>query len=64
MTGIEVKGLVVDGDDAGLFHDLVTGTPIGRTPGAEWLRLRGDEIAAIDVFFDARPWAEFMSQRG
>ena len=32
-------------------------TPAGTVPVAEWLTVKDDKIAAIRVFFDARPFA-------
>jgi hypothetical protein len=37
-----------------LIYDLVT-VPAGTVPTAGWFRLRDGKIAAIRVFFDARP---------
>jgi hypothetical protein len=46
-----------DGDDVCLIYDLVTNTPAGTAPVAEWFRVRDGKIAQIRVFFDARPFA-------
>ena len=52
-----------DGDEVCFVYDLVTEGPIDRTPCAEWITVRGDRIAAIRVFFDARPWAAMFERQ-
>ena len=37
------------------WSDLITNTPAGTIPTAGWFQLRDGKIAAIRVFFDARP---------
>jgi hypothetical protein len=49
--------LFVDGNDVCTVYDFVTDSPIGTAPIAEWHRVRGDKIAEIRLFFDARPFA-------
>lgn len=46
-----------EGDEVCVLYDLVTTTPAGAAPVAEWFRVRDDRIAAIQVYFDARPFA-------
>jgi ketosteroid isomerase-like protein len=53
----EVHKVFEDGDDVCVLFDLVTNTPIGSAPVAEWHTVRDDKIAAIRVYFDARPFA-------
>jgi ketosteroid isomerase-like protein len=57
VRGVEPQRVFVDGDDACTIYDLVTATPAGTAPVAEWITVRGDKIAAIRVYFDARPFA-------
>lgn len=52
-----VRKTFVDGAEVMLIYDMVTNTPAGTAPIAEWYRVEGDKIAAIQVFFDARPFA-------
>ena len=47
----------VDGDDVCLLYDMVTSTPAGAQPIAEWYRVREGKIAAIQVYFDSQPFA-------
>ena len=54
---IEPRKTFVDGQDVCFIYNMVTNTPAGTAPIAEWYRVKGDRIAAIDVFFDARPFA-------
>jgi len=54
---IEPRKTFVDGQDVCFIYDMVTNTPAGTAPIAEWYRVAGDRIKAINVFFDARPFA-------
>ena len=56
MEGIDVKKVVADGDDVVMLFDLLT--PMGPAPVAEWYRVRGDRIGSVQVYFDARPFAQ------
>lgn len=55
---IEPKRTFIDGSDVCFIYDMVTNTPAGTAPIAEWYRVAGDRIAAINVFFDARPFVQ------
>lgn len=54
--GVRIKHLFVDGERACCVHDLVTATPIGDSPVAEYFELRDGRISAIRSHFDSRPW--------
>lgn len=59
LSGI-VKGMrhektMVDGNDAAVFYIL--DTVKGASPTAEWYTVRGEKIASIRTYFDARPFA-------
>jgi len=54
---IEPRKTFTDGQDVCFIYNMVTNTPAGTAPVAEWYRVAGDRITAIDVFFDARPFA-------
>jgi hypothetical protein len=54
---IEPRKTFVDGPDVCFIYNMVTNTPAGTARVAEWYRVAGDRIKAIDVFFDARPFA-------
>jgi ketosteroid isomerase-like protein len=51
------KHLFVDGEKACFVYDLITHTPIGPSPVAEYLVVRDGRIASIRAHFDAAPWA-------
>ncbi len=54
--GVRIMHLFVDGDRACCVLDLVTATPVGDSPVAEYFELRDGRIAAIRSHFDSRPW--------
>lgn len=54
---IEPRKTLVDGQDVCFIYDMVTNTPAGTAPIAEWYQVAGDRITAINAFFDARPFA-------
>jgi hypothetical protein len=57
VKGVEPRKMFVDGQDACTIYDLITATPAGTAPVAEWVTVKGDKIATIRVFFDARPFS-------
>ena len=64
VKDVQRRKQFVDGQDVCEIYDLVTATPAGTAAVAEWYRVRGDKIAAIRVFFDARPFAPPAGQGG
>jgi hypothetical protein len=52
---VRSQKVFVDGQDACTIYDLVTATPAGTVPVAEWVTVDGDRIGSIRVIFDARP---------
>jgi hypothetical protein len=56
VRGVEPRKVFVDGEDACTIYDLITATPAGTAPVAEWVTVKDGKIAAIRVFFDARPF--------
>lgn len=60
---IDMKRVFSEGDEVALFYDLVTKTPAGTAPCAEWYRVKGNHITHIQVYFDARPFAPMMEKR-
>jgi ketosteroid isomerase-like protein len=63
VKAAEEQKVFVDGDDVCVIYDLVTATPAGTAPTAEWYHLRNGKISAVRVFFDARPFAPMLEQR-
>jgi hypothetical protein len=59
---VDMKRMFTDGDEVALFYDLVTNTPAGTAPCAEYYRVKGDKITHIQVYFDARPFAALMGR--
>src|SRR6266536_2774663 len=64
VKGAEQQHVFVDGDDVCVIYDLITSTPAGSSPTAEWYHLRDGKISSVRVFFDARPFAAMFEQRG
>jgi len=56
VEGTDVHRVVSSGEDVVTIYDLHT-SAAGTSPIAEWATVRGGKIAAIRVFFDARPFA-------
>jgi len=50
------KHMFVDGERACFVYDLVTHTPMGPSPVAEYLVVRDGRIASIHAHYDAAPW--------
>jgi predicted SnoaL-like aldol condensation-catalyzing enzyme len=61
VKGMENVRLFADGDQVGVFYDLVTNTPAGTSPTAEWYRIKGDRITEIQAIFDARPFVAMFA---
>jgi ketosteroid isomerase-like protein len=62
VTGTDVKRVLADGDDVVTIYDLHTNTSAGTSNIAEWATVNGGKIAAIRVFFDARPFAAMFEE--
>jgi ketosteroid isomerase-like protein len=62
VTGAERRGLVEQGDQVCVIYDLHT-LPVPTAPVAEWYTVRGGQIASMQAFFDARPFAAMFEQR-
>lgn len=56
LKGATQKKVFVDGEDVMVISELDT-TVAGAAPVAEWFRVKGDKIAEIRAYFDARPFA-------
>ncbi len=53
----------VDGNDVLQVYDLVTNTPAGTVPCAEWIHVDKGKVTSIQVFFDARPFAAMFAKK-
>jgi ketosteroid isomerase-like protein len=58
-----LQKVFVHGNDVCVIYDLVTNTPAGTAPTAEWYHVRDGKISAVRVFFDARPFTPMFEQR-
>src|SRR5712692_4390110 len=59
---IDMKKTFADGNDVCVLYDMVTNTPAGTAFIAEWYQVKGNKIAAIQVVFDARPFAAMFAK--
>lgn len=55
VQGSEPQGMIVDGDNVGLFYILKTS--VANAPVAEWYQVRDSKIVQLRAYFDARPFA-------
>jgi hypothetical protein len=62
VQDVKVHKVFVDGPDVCVIYDLITNSPAGTAPCAEWHHVEGDRIASIQVFFDARPFAAMLGR--
>lgn len=55
VKSVDLQRTLAEGDEVVLMQEL--DTPVGRSPVAEWYRVRDGKIAEVQVYFDARPFA-------
>jgi ketosteroid isomerase-like protein len=55
MASVERRVVVAEGEDVFQVYDLVLATPAVTLPIAQWLKVRDNRIATVQVFFDPRP---------
>ncbi len=46
-----------------MIYELVTNTPAGTVPCAEWIHADQGKVKSIQVFFDARPFAAMFAHK-
>ena len=63
VVEVRKKRTFIDGNDACFVYDLVTSTPAGTVPCAEWIRVEQGKVKSIQVFFDARPFAAMFAHK-
>jgi hypothetical protein len=61
VVDVKMKRTFVDGKDVCFVYDLVTSTPAGTVPCAEWIHSDHGKVKSIQVFFDARPFAAMFT---
>jgi hypothetical protein len=54
----------VDGDDAIVFYDFVTDTPVGAVTSVELLRFEDGKVREIDLVFERDRWPEVLEELG
>ena len=60
---IEIRRIIAEGDQAAVFHDYHSKTPVvGPLPFAEWYQLREGKIISLELFFDAREFAVLIAE--
>ena len=57
VTDLETQYVFVDGSEVCTIYNLVTATPAGSAPVAEWDTIVDGKISAIRAIFDSRPFA-------
>ena len=63
VVEVRKKKTFVDENDACFLYDLVTSTPAGTVPCAEWIHSEEGKVKSIQVFFDARPFAAMFAHK-
>jgi hypothetical protein len=63
VVEVRRKRTFIDGMDACFVYDLITSTPAGTVPCAEWIHSDHGKVKSIQVFFDARPFAAMFAQK-
>ncbi|HYY92852.1 MAG TPA: hypothetical protein VE955_12760 [Candidatus Dormibacteraeota bacterium] len=63
IVEVKTRKTFVDGKDACFVYDLVTNTPAGTVPCAEWIHSDQGKVKSIQVFFDARPFAAMFGHK-
>jgi ketosteroid isomerase-like protein len=53
VTGVELKKLIVEGDDVCIMYDLQSKLA-GAVPTVGWYHFRGDKIESVRAYFDPR----------
>jgi hypothetical protein len=57
MTGAERRIVFAEGEDVLQIYEVSFDAPAVTAPVAEWLRIRDDRIAAIQMLLDPRPFS-------
>jgi len=57
----DIRHVFVDGDEACVFYDFVTSTPVGPVLSVEYIRLRNGRIASTVLVFERLHWPEVMA---
>ncbi len=57
MTGLERQALFAAGEDVCQIYHMTLAMPAATLRVAQWLKVREGRIAAVRLYFDARPFA-------
>lgn len=60
VRGATVLSQLYGVDEATLFYDLDTLTPVGVQRTAEYFRVRDGRVASVYLLFDATPWRKIF----
>ena len=63
VISVRRRKIFVEGRDVCVIYDLVTSTPAGTVPCAEWIHADQGKVKSIQVFFDARPFAPMFAHK-
>lgn len=63
VVEVKTKKTFIDGKDVCFIYDLVTNTPAGTVPCAEWIHADEGKVKSIRVYFDARHFAAMFNQK-
>lgn len=63
IVEVRTRKTFIDGKDVCKVYDLVTNTPAGTVPCAEWIHADEGKVKSIQVFFDARPFAAMFAKK-
>ncbi len=63
VTEVRKQKTFIDGKDVCIVYELVTDTPAGTVPCAEWIHADHGKVKSIQVFFDARPFAAMFAHK-
>lgn len=59
---IDVRAVVIEGDQAAVMYDLVTDTAVGSVLCSEFLTVDGGLIKSSTLIFDWRRWPEVIDE--
>ena len=62
----DVKKVFADGNQVCVVYDFVTDSPAGAVPLVEWLRIEGEQIVSVTLFFDRltfKPASDELARR-
>jgi hypothetical protein len=58
----DIRKVVADGNDVGVFYEFVTDTDVGAVPSAEWLTFEDGRIRSVHLVFHTQPWPKVLEE--